>query len=92
MPAEIQTVVWKGQKRYLCPLLWESGAACEYDSYELSQLRDHMKAPHTASGKAPEVQQARVSMLFDHEGKQIIHQPIEEREAPIGFSIPAFKL
>lgn len=44
---QIETFYWKGQARYKCPLHWESGAKCEYDSHDLAELRAHMSCGHT---------------------------------------------
>lgn len=87
---DIPIFFWCGQKRYRCPLIWESGAACDYDTYDIDAMRDHIGQPHTASGK-PRTGRATVSPLFDHEGKQIIHAPIEEREIPEQFRNLKFK-
>lgn len=46
-PVNIETFYWKGQLRYKCPLKWESGAQCEYDTYDQNVLRAHMASPHT---------------------------------------------
>ncbi len=44
---EIETFIWKGQTRYRCPLNWESGAPCSFDTHEMLALVDHMRGPHT---------------------------------------------
>jgi len=64
---------WKGQKRYRCPLRWESGARCEYDTYNLEYMREHVAGPHTYSGKAPAVRRS-VSPVLDSEGRQIVKE------------------
>src|ERR1035441_6677021 len=62
-----------GQKRYKCPLNWESGERCAYDTYDLSDMRKHIgRAPHSMSGKSPTQVLRRVSYLVDGEGKPIV--------------------
>ena len=39
---EIESFFWKGQKRYRCPLNWESGAKCHFDTNSLDELHKHM--------------------------------------------------
>jgi len=50
-PPEIPTLTWKGQKRYCCTRLWESGDPCAYNHYDLQTVIDHIASPHTRSGK-----------------------------------------
>lgn len=46
--ANIETFYWKGQKRYRCPLDWESGAKCAFNTPDHSALIEHMaKGGHT---------------------------------------------
>ena len=51
MPEKIETFLWKGQLRYRCPLKWESGDPCAYDTYDQQLLREHMRNPHSRTGK-----------------------------------------
>lgn len=51
VPKGIATFHWRGQLRYRCPLKWESGAECEYDSHSMQDLHSHMRTPHNYSGK-----------------------------------------
>jgi len=47
-PANIETFYWKGQKRYRCPLNWESGAKCSFNTPDRTALIEHMaKGGHT---------------------------------------------
>jgi hypothetical protein len=63
---------WKNQLRYRCPRTWESGAACEYDTYDLAEMRKHIAAPHTQSGKAPKRNDPQPApVLYDGEGKPL---------------------
>lgn len=70
----LEVFYWCGQMRYRCPIIWESGKRCDYDTYELEQMRHHMNGSHNATGEAPKRQIKRVSPLVDHEGKPIIHE------------------
>jgi hypothetical protein len=45
-------VTWLGQKRYLCNQKWESGEACQFDSYDINVTREHAAQPHTYTGRA----------------------------------------
>lgn len=45
---EIETFTWRGQTRYKCPLNWESGAKCQYNTAAREELVQHMaKGGHT---------------------------------------------
>lgn len=79
-PGGLEFFLWKGQKRWKCPLKWEGGAACSFDSYDLGAMRDHMTIPHTQDGKPSE--RTEVSPLFDHEGKQIVKTVFKDRPVP----------
>jgi len=65
---------WKGQKRYHCPLFWESGAPCMFDHYSLDELFEHMKEPHNRLGKEPRKAPQRVSPIVDADGKPIFKE------------------
>ena len=51
---DIETFIWKGQTRYRCPLYWESGAKCMFDTHEVELLKAHM----TKQGHSREVASA----------------------------------
>ena len=40
--SDIETFLWRGQMRYKCPLHWESGTRCEFNTFSLDELRKHM--------------------------------------------------
>ena len=62
-----------GQRRYKCNQVWESGAPCEYDTYDLRTLLEHVREPHNRSGKVSErVQRQRESRILDPAGKNIV--------------------
>ena len=86
-PLEIETFTYAGQTRYKCPLVWESGKKCAYDTYDVGLLRDHMRTAHTYSGKPRQSDnpQPIVSPLLDHRGQRIVRQPIVPPEAPFEF-------
>lgn len=46
---QIETFYWKGQLRYRCPLNWESGARCEFDTHDLVEMKKHIGTGHTRS-------------------------------------------
>ena len=64
---------WKNQRRFRCPRTWESGTACEYDTYDLEAMRRHIREPHSRTGKvakrADDSQPA--PMLYDGGGKPL---------------------
>lgn len=70
----LEVTLWKGQKRYHCPKKWESGAACEYDTHDLTLMAEHMRGPHTRDGKPPQATPKFVSPILDASGKQIIRE------------------
>lgn len=65
---------FKGQKRYRCPTLWESGAHCERDHYDPEYIRHHAREPHTADGNAKPVKIVQQSALVDHRGDPIRYE------------------
>src|ERR1035441_4757717 len=78
---------WSGQKRYKCPLSWESGERCAYDTYDLSEMRKHIsKAPHSLSGKLPTQTQRRTSSLLDGKGNPIIVEEIPTELQDVHFA------
>lgn len=76
---DIETFYWKGQLRYKCNRVWESGAPCEYDTHDLETLQIHVSKPHNRSGERESKVNTRVSPVLDDKGKQIV---IEEIEVP----------
>lgn len=80
---DIEVFYWCGQKRYRCPLSWESGAKCSYDTYDLEALKGHLSQPHNATGEQRKTNtRTVVSPIYDHEGKQIVRQEFHDREVP----------
>jgi len=78
-------VFWvQGQKRYRCPELWESGAKCMFDTYDLEYMRRHVAGPHTRDGKPRPKKRMEVSPIFDAEGNQIVRE-YREPELPPEF-------
>lgn len=88
---EIEVTYWKGQARYHCPLKWESGAACTWDTYDPQLLSAHMAQPHTRDGKAKGGQAQVVSPLLDHNGKAIVHERVQASEVTADFKGFKFK-
>lgn len=88
---DIEIYYWCGQKRYRCPLKWESGAKCAYDTYDIDALREHISVPHTANGKPKESGRTVVSPIYDHNGKQIVRQEFKDREVPAELRTLKFK-
>jgi hypothetical protein len=41
-----ETFKWKGQTRYKCGGMWESGAPCQFDTHDKNAIIAHMSAPH----------------------------------------------
>jgi hypothetical protein len=77
---EIEITYAFGQKRYNCPLIWEGGAKCTWNHCTLEELRDHMSAPHTRSGKPLPGARQVVSPILGADGKQIVHeQTVDEQ-------------
>jgi len=82
---EVKVFFWKRQKRYRCPLVWEGGAACEFDTYDVEMLGQHMIEPHTFSGKIPR-NVKRVSPILNSKGEQIMNEtPIPHDLANVKF-------
>ena len=76
-PGGLEFFMWKGQKRWKCPMTWESGDRCAFDTHDLDAMREHMTQPHTRDGK-PAVTQV-TSPLVDHEGKPIVREVFRDR-------------
>lgn len=72
--SQFESFVWKGQTRYRCTQMWEGGSKCEYDTYDLAMLKEHIRGPHTLTGKPHEGKRRVVSPLVDSAGKPIIHE------------------
>jgi len=66
-----QEFYFMGQLRYRCDQVWEGGAQCEYDTYDLQALYEHRRSPHTQDGK-PSQSRVRVSPVVDSQGKAIL--------------------
>jgi hypothetical protein len=49
-PVEIKSFYWKGQLRYECPMKWESGAQCEFNTHDLDNMKAHIRAGHSRIG------------------------------------------
>lgn len=91
MSDTIEQFYWKGQLRFRCPKQWESGAQCEYNTYDLEALHAHIASPHSRSGKPAKQREQVVSPLVDHEGKPIVHERRAEPEVPEEFRGFKFK-
>jgi hypothetical protein len=64
---------FRGQLRYRCPLKWESGDDCVYDTHDLEALKEHMSAPHNRTGKVERQTRQYQSALVTSEGKPIVY-------------------
>ncbi len=80
----------QGQKRYRCPELWESGARCMFDTYDLEYLKRHVAGPHTRDGKPRPKRRVEVSPILDAEGNPITRE-YREPELPAEFENVTFK-
>lgn len=81
----LEVFYWRGQKRYRCPRAWESGARCEYDTYDLTEMRQHLRSPHTRSGAFPkETKVQRTSPIVDEHGENFVVES-DLSEAPFHF-------
>lgn len=73
---------WKDQLRYRCNRTWESGALCQFDTYDMLAMMDHLKSPHNRSGKFPKQKPTSsvMSSLVDGNGKPIVfaEEPAQE--------------
>lgn len=64
-----------GQKRYVCSERWASGALCGFDTYELAQMRNHVRAPHdsgirkTGQNPDPFAKPAASAYILNQSGK-----------------------
>ena len=77
---DFEEFFFMGQRRYKCNQVWESGAPCEYDHYDLREILHHIQEPHNRSGKVSErVKRQRESQLVDSRGRNII---VTEEPAP----------
>lgn len=65
---------WKGQKRYRCPIVWEGGNRCEWDHPNLTDVWEHMRAPHTFDGKPASPQVVERSPIVDPAGQPIYRE------------------
>jgi hypothetical protein len=65
--------LWKNQTRYSCNQFWESGTKCEFDTHSMELMEDHIRTPHTYSGKPLKTSRQRVSPILDSDGNQIVH-------------------
>jgi hypothetical protein len=78
MEGEFEIFYWGGQKRYRCNQYWETGAKCQYDTYDREALIRHISQPHSESGKrkksAPPPPRTVVSPILGPDGKQIVHE------------------
>lgn len=85
MSEEFETFTWKGQKRYRCARKWESGAQCEYDTYDLNELRNHLMEPHNRAGKIPVAPAPRLSPIVDEKGGPIFSEEVPEEFQDVRF-------
>jgi hypothetical protein len=86
---QIEMFMWKGQKRYRCPLNWESGAKCMYDTYSIEELHQHMlkgghsrlvqKDPNASMQVSSLSHSETTSLPVDEEFKNIEFQPDTEK-------------
>ena len=65
-----EVFLWNGQRRYRCPLSWESGEPCAYDSYDLEVMRQHVRESHNRSGKAVK-RRAPSPVIYDADGRPV---------------------
>ncbi len=73
---EFEEFHWRGQKRYKCNRTWKSGASCEFDAYDLTEMRKHVSQPH---GEVV-VRLQRTSPLVDADGRTIVYGDAAEVE------------
>ena len=57
---------WAGQMRYKCNQRWPNGTSCEYDTYDLDLMKDHVKEVHMIKRPVPPM-----PTLFDAEGQRV---------------------
>lgn len=69
-----ETFVFMGQRRYRCPCCWESGARCKYDTYDVEQMHEHIRQPHTRTGNPAPPRRVQVSPILDADGKPIVKE------------------
>ena len=74
MSEQFTESTWKGQKRFHCNQTWESGGPCEFDTHDMRLMLEHIRAPHTLTGKAPKVARHQPSIIVDSEGKPIVRE------------------
>ena len=66
---DFEEFFFMGQRRYKCNQFWESGAACEYDTYDLQGIIAHIREPHNRSGSAAPRKVVRRSPILDAKGE-----------------------
>jgi len=77
---EVYHSAGSGQLRYRCPMHWESGERCVWDTHDLDTMRKHVKEPHTMTGKAA-MAIKKVSKILDSDGKPFaIDETLPENE------------
>jgi len=67
--------MWKGQKRWHCNQVWESGQSCQFNASELAELWEHIRSGHSRSGKPLKTQReppSHISPLVDSNGNPIV--------------------
>lgn len=86
---------WKGQTRYKCPLSWDSGAPCAFDTFELNEMYKHLQEPHNRTGMTPRKVTKLPSSLLDADGNPITYgdgSPVTNTDgSPKEFADVAFK-
>lgn len=85
IPVGVETFHWKGQLRYRCPLFWESGAKCSYDTPDLNELKKHMvKSGHAAKVEAPRIETLPITHAdpLDSVSEEFKHVSFAEHTAP----------
>ena len=76
-----QVFYWRNQRRFRCNRNWESGVPCEFDTYDMATMHEHVRSPHSLTGKEPKVPVKRVSRLVDADGHNLaLEEPTVEFE------------
>lgn len=66
VPTNVEVFHWRGQTRYRCPLFWESGAKCMYDTHSVTELRAHMtKGNHKRAVEVPQTEKIPETIISE---------------------------
>lgn len=75
---------WEGQLRYYCTAIFPNGRPCEYDTYDLDAMYEHMRK------HAPRIRR-EASPIVDAEGRSYMKEYEVPAEIPAEYRNMRFK-